>query len=132
MTSGCVSSPAATATAAHRTAARFQPGQNAHQPGSAVVNQPGTPAQGPGPGGQERRVGAPPSQRGPGREPGGQDHDAGHGPGQAERDRAAAAGEAQPGHAGGPAERPPGQVAEARAERRQHHHGADGVGEYAR
>ena len=43
MTSGCVSSPAATATAAHRTAARFQPGQNAHQPGSAVLNQPGTP-----------------------------------------------------------------------------------------
>ena len=43
MTSGCVSSPAAAATAVHRTAARFQPGQNAHQPGSAVVNQPGTP-----------------------------------------------------------------------------------------
>ena len=34
-------------------------------------------------------------------------------------------GEAQPGQAGGAAERPPGQLAEARAERGQHHHGAD-------
>jgi len=42
---GRVISPAAAAaaTTAQRTAARFQPGQNAHRPGWPVVNQPGTP-----------------------------------------------------------------------------------------
>ena len=40
---GRAASPAAAATASQRASARFQPGQNAHQPGSAVVNQPGTP-----------------------------------------------------------------------------------------
>ncbi len=40
---GRAASPAAAATADQRTAARFQPGQNAHRDGCPVVSQPGTP-----------------------------------------------------------------------------------------
>ena len=132
VTSGRVISPAAAATVNQRMAARFQPGRNAHRPGWPVVNQPGTPPTALVPGGQERRVGAALAQRRASREPDGPDHHPGHGAGQGHRRHAPPAGVPEPGHAGVPAQGPPGQVPESRAERRQHHHGGDQLGDRMR
>ena len=109
---GCPADGGALPAGQERPPARLGRGEPARHPAERLR-----------PGGQERRVGAPPTQRRAGREPDGQHHAAGHGPRQAQRDRAAAAGDAQPGRPGGAAERPPGQQRTARAERGQHHGG---------